>query len=106
MLHRAYEQLLLRAALDPVFGDHLVADPCRSALEAGCSPMLAESLVGIRATTLADFASALHRRIYGYSPLRADAVYQRRGEQPRAHAVHPGPAFHHQLPTYPQAFLA
>lgn len=106
MLHRSYEQLLLRAALDPIFGDQLVADPCRSALEAGCSPMLAESLVGIQATTLADFASALHRRIYGYLPLRADAVYRRRDEQPRANRVRPGPAFHRQLPSYPQAYLA
>jgi hypothetical protein len=87
MLHRAYEQLIVQAALDPSFAAHLVSDPRRSALEAGCSPMLAESLVGLRSHSLTGFADALHERIYGSLPLRADAVRQRPGDRAVPDAV-------------------
>ena len=67
MLQRAYERLMTHALLDPSFGAALLVDPRKAALHEGYSPLLAESLVGLRATTLNDFAASLHRRIYGRS---------------------------------------
>jgi len=90
MLHRAYEQLIVQAALDPAFSAHLIADPRRSALEAGCSPLLAESLVGLRSGALADFAGALHERIYGYPQAHPAAVHQQFGDLPQADTLRHG----------------
>jgi hypothetical protein len=73
MLHRAYEQLIIQASLDASFGARLIADPRSAALEAGLSPLMAESLVGLRAKSLPEFARALHRRIYGTMPAKADS---------------------------------
>ncbi len=70
MLQRVYEQLIIEATLDSGFGTRLISDPCRAALEAGYSTVVAESLVGLRAGNLADFAAALHRRVYGTTPAR------------------------------------
>ena len=68
MLQRVYEQLIVEATLDPGFGRRLISDPYDAALEAGYSTLVAESLVGLRASNLADFAAALHRRVYGATP--------------------------------------
>lgn len=68
MLHRAYERLILHANLDPVFGAQLIKDPAPAARAAGYSPLLAESLVGLRCGSLEAFASALHERVYGDRP--------------------------------------
>jgi hypothetical protein len=68
MLHRAYEELIVQASLDPAFGAYLLADPHAAALAAGCSAALAASLADLRAPTLADFARELHLRIYGVTP--------------------------------------
>ena len=92
MLCRSYEHLLLRAALDPSFGRLLVDNPSRVTKEAGYSPLVSESLVGLRERTLSDFAGALHRRVYGSLPLRADAVYQRPETERRPDAVYRGVA--------------
>ena len=71
MLHRAYEKLMVQASIDSGFCALLLSDPCQAAVNANCSPMLAESLVGLRATTLAEFAAALHWRIYGCAPTQS-----------------------------------
>ena len=65
MLQRAYERLMAHALLDSSFGAELLVDARTAALSAGYSPLLAESLVGLRAETLGEFADALHRRVYG-----------------------------------------
>jgi len=75
MLHRAYEQLMVQASVDPVFGALLLTDPCQAALDANCSPMLAESLVGLRAGTLAEFAAALYERVYGCGLAQSQTYY-------------------------------
>jgi hypothetical protein len=67
MLQRAYERLMAHALLDPSFGAALLVDPRRAALHEGYSTLLAESLVGLRATTLNEFAASLRRRVYGRS---------------------------------------
>lgn len=67
MLQRAYERLMTHALLDPSFGAALLVDPRKAALREGYSPLLAESLVGLRAGTLNEFAATLHRRVYGRS---------------------------------------
>ncbi len=103
MLYPAYEDLILRAALDPAFGAHLVADPPRVALQAGYCPLLAESLVGLRATTLAGFAHALHQRVYGYPP-GADGVHRWREGQPRPESALQDGVHHSQRSAYPQTF--
>src|SRR5579864_5599627 len=77
MLHRAYEQLMVKASLDPALGALLLVDPCQAALNADCNPMLAESLVGLCADTLADFALALHQRVYGCAPAQSPALQTR-----------------------------
>lgn len=59
---------MVQAVLDPAFGTRLLADPRQAALDAQCSPILAESLVGLRAGSLPEFAAALHTRIHGYPP--------------------------------------
>jgi hypothetical protein len=71
VLQRVYEQLIVEATLDPGFGRRLISDPYGAALEAGYSTLVAESLVGLRAGNLADFAAALHRRVYGATPAGA-----------------------------------
>ena len=68
MLQRVYEQLIINATCDPSFGARLVADPYRAALEEGYGPLVAESLVGLQADSLAGIAAAIHRRIYGTEP--------------------------------------
>jgi hypothetical protein len=68
MLHRTYERLILHASLDPVFGAQLIKDPAPAAQAAGYSPLLAESLVGLRSTSVQAFAAALHERVYGEQP--------------------------------------
>jgi hypothetical protein len=68
MLSRAYEQLMVQATLDSSLCALLLTDPCQAALNANCSPMLAESLVGLQAASLSDFAAALHERVYGFRP--------------------------------------
>jgi hypothetical protein len=68
MLHRAYERLILHANLDPAFGAQLIKDPAPAARAAGYSPLLAESLVGLRSSSVQGFAAALHQRVYGEQP--------------------------------------
>lgn len=68
MLQRPYEELIVRAMLDPAFGAELVADAPRAALDAGYSLLIAESLAGLRAGSLAALATALHQRVYGAMP--------------------------------------
>jgi hypothetical protein len=70
MLLRTYEQLIVKASLDRAFGAHLLADPRAAALEAGYSAIVAESMVGLSGSTLAEFAASLHRRVYGSEPTR------------------------------------
>jgi hypothetical protein len=72
VLRRTYEQLIIQASLDASFGARLVADPRAAALEAGFSPLMAESLVGLRAKSLPEFATALHRRVYGTMPTKTE----------------------------------
>jgi hypothetical protein len=55
--------------MDPVFGAQLIKDPAPAARAAGYSPLLAESLVGLRSASLAGFAAALHERVYGEQPI-------------------------------------
>ncbi len=68
MLYRTYERIIVQARLDPHFGAQLLHDPCRAALDAGLSPMIAESLAGLQAATLSAFAALVHQRVYGETP--------------------------------------
>ena len=68
MLLRTYEQLIVKASLDRAFGARLLAEPDAAAREAGYSAIVAESLVGLGGATLAEFAAALHWRVYGTEP--------------------------------------
>jgi hypothetical protein len=75
LLHETYEKMIVAAWLDPAFAARLLADPCQAALDAGFSPLMAHSLAGLRAATLADFAAALHRRLYGTTPARTAPAF-------------------------------
>ena len=84
MVQRAYERLIVQALLDPWFGAALLIDPRRAALHEGYSPLLAESLVGLRAKTLNEFAAFLHRRVYGRAAEPPTSSIPPRREIPKA----------------------
>jgi hypothetical protein len=65
VLFRTYERLIVEASLDVAFAGRLLADPRRAALDAGYDRLVAESLVGLCAESLEEFADALCRRVYG-----------------------------------------
>ena len=65
MLFRTFERLIVEASLDVAFASRLLANPRCAAIDAGYDSMVAESLVGLRAGSLDEFADALRRRVYG-----------------------------------------
>jgi hypothetical protein len=71
MLHQAYERMIIKASVDADFGTKLLANPRSAALDAGLSPLLAESIAGLQAASVAEFATLLHRRVYGTWPAGA-----------------------------------
>jgi hypothetical protein len=77
VLFRTYERLIVEASLDVAFASRLLANPQCAAIDAGYDRMVAESLVGLRAGSLDEFADALRRRVYGRpshgSPMSAGA---------------------------------
>jgi len=75
MLHETYEKMIVAANLDSAFRAQLLADPYQAALDAGLGPLVAESLAGLRAANLADFAAGLHLRLYGTAAARTAAAY-------------------------------
>jgi hypothetical protein len=67
MLLRTFEKLILQAHLDRAFGDQLLIDPRQAALAAGMPSLVAESIAGLHASSLEEFAARLSERIYGCS---------------------------------------
>ncbi len=68
MRFRTYERLLAEASVDGTFAGRLLANPRCAAIDAGYDKLLAESLVGIQAQTLEQFADAVSRRACGRPP--------------------------------------
>jgi hypothetical protein len=79
MLGETYEKMIVAAMLDPAFAARLLADPSQAALDAGLGALVAESVAGLRADTVGDFAAAVHRRLYGATPARSAPPYPARG---------------------------
>jgi hypothetical protein len=79
MLGETYEKMIVAAMLDSAFAARLLADPSQAAIDAGLGALVAESVAGLRADTVGDFAAALHRRLYGAMPARSAPPYSGRG---------------------------